>query len=85
MKCLYTYFEKEVHRDADGKPIGQIQFDVNGKPAAACELPRGTPGWHYWDYGPIASVTFAEPGLNLLTFHYRRGNNWAYFVFERVK
>jgi hypothetical protein len=85
VKCLYSYVEKEVTRDAAGKPVAQISFALNGKPAALCELPRGTQGWHYWDYGQIATITFPETGPQLLTFHYRRGNNWAFFVFERIE
>ncbi len=85
VKCLYSFVEKEVNRDANGKPVAQISFDLNGKPAAVCQLPRGTPGWHYWDYGQIATITFPEAGPQLLTFHYRRGNNWACFVFERLE
>jgi hypothetical protein len=84
VKCLYSYNEKEVNRDASGKPVAEISFDLNGKPAAFCHLPRATQGWHYWDYGQIATVTFPEAGPQLLTFHYRRGNNWAFFVFERI-
>jgi len=83
VKCLYSYVEKEVTLDAGGRPATAISFDLNGKPAAVCQLPRGTQGWHYWDYGQIATITFPESGLQLLTFHYRRGNNWAFFVFER--
>ena len=84
VKSLYTYAEKEVHRDAAGKPTGEIRFDVDGKPAAVCTPPRATQGWHFWDYGQIATITFPEAGPQLLTFRYRRGNNWAYFVFERI-
>jgi hypothetical protein len=84
VKCLYSYVEKEVLRDADGKPLADISFDLNGKPAAVCQLPRGTPGWHYWDYAQIATITFPEAGPQLLTFHYRRGNNWAFWVFEKL-
>ncbi len=84
VKCLYAYNEKEVHRDTSGSLIGQIGFDLNGKPVAECTLPRTTAGWHFWDYGQIATIHFPEAGPQLLTFHYRRGNNWAYFVFERV-
>jgi len=84
IKCLYSYVEKEVHRDPSGKPLAEISFDLNGKPAAVCQLPRATPGWHYWDYARIATITFTEPGPQLLTFHYRRGNNWAFWVFEKT-
>jgi len=84
VKCLYSYFEKEVHRDANGKPLAEISFDLNGKPAAICQIPRGTSDWHYWDYGQIATIYFPEAGPQLLTFHCRRGNNWAFWVFEKV-
>ena len=85
VKCLYSYVEKEVRRDPNGRPLAEISFDLNGQPAAVCQLPRGTQGWHYWDYGPIATITFPEAGPQLLTFHYRRGNNWAFWVFEKVQ
>jgi hypothetical protein len=84
VKCLYSYAEKEITRDAAGNATGTISFDLNGKPAAVCTLPRPTEGWHHWDYGQIAEITFPEAGPQLLTFHYRRGNNWAFFVFEPV-
>jgi hypothetical protein len=85
VKCLYSYAEKEVTRDAKGGPVAEITFDLNRQPAAVCRLPRATQGWHYWDYGPIATITFPEAGQQLLTFHYRRANNWAFFVFERLE
>lgn len=84
VKCLYTFVEKDVTRDAGGEPVAEIRFDLNGQPAAVGQLPRATQGYHQWDYGQIATITFPEAGPQLLTFHYRRGNNWAYFVFERV-
>lgn len=83
VNCLYSYAEMEVSRDASGQPVGEIRFELNGMPAAECALPRATGGWHTWDFGPIARITFAQAGLHVLTFHYRRGNNWAYFIFER--
>lgn len=84
VKSLYTYAEKEVHRDAAGKIVGEIRFDLTGKPAAVCTPPRATQGWHFWDYGQIATISFPEAEPQLLTFRYRRGNNWAYLVFERI-
>ncbi len=47
-------------------------------------MPRATQSWHHWDYGPIGTITFPEAGLQLLTFHYGRGNNWAFWVFEKI-
>jgi hypothetical protein len=85
VKCLYSYAEKEITRDAAGRPVGTMSFDVDGVPASPVQLPRPTAGWHSWDYGQIATVTFPTAGRHLLTFHYRRGNNWAFWVFEKLK
>ncbi len=84
VKALYTYPEKEVNRDAAGKPLARIWFDLDGKFAAGVKLPRATQGWHYWDFGRIATITFPQAGPQLLTFHYRRGNNWAFWIFEKI-
>lgn len=84
VKCLYSYAEKEITRDAAGRPTAGIRFDLDARPAADVALPRPTEGWHYWDYGQIATIDLPEAGPQLLTFHYRRGNNWAFFVFERI-
>lgn len=65
--------------------ITNVSFDLNGKPASQCRVPRATQGWHYWDYGEIGRITFPEAGLQLLTFHYCKGNNWAFFVFEKIE
>ncbi len=37
------------------------------------------------DQAQIGTITFADPGLHLLTFHYNQGNNFAYFEFEHLK
>ena len=60
-----------------------VTFDVNNKPAAACKLPAATASYHHWNYAPIGTIKFAEAGRQLLTFHYGKGNNFAYFVFEK--
>jgi len=65
-----------------------VTFDLNGKVAATCKAPvftRPENGWHYWNFAPIGTITFPEAGQQVLTFHYGRGNNWAYFEFERVE
>jgi hypothetical protein len=72
IKALYSYKETDV------------SFDLNGKPAARCHVPRATQGWHYWDFGQIGTIDFPAAGLQLITFHYVRGNNWAFWVFEKV-
>lgn len=73
IKVLYSYQPNEV------------SFDLNGKPASTCKLPVPTESWHFWNFAEIGSITFPEPGLQLLTFHYGGGNNFAYFEFEKVK
>ncbi|HTI69557.1 MAG TPA: carbohydrate-binding protein [Candidatus Limnocylindria bacterium] len=62
-----------------------VTFDVNGAPAATCRLPIQTASYHHWNYAPIGTITFTSPGPQLLTFHYGKGNNFAYFVFERME
>jgi hypothetical protein len=74
--------------------LGQtIQFSLNQKPAADCRLPVDTPKqfpvpnapdwlvWHIWNKADCGEITFPQAGLQLLTLHYRRGNNLAYFDF----
>ena len=61
-----------------------VSFDLNGHAAATCKLPLATTSWHHWNLAEIGTITFPEPGLQLLTFHYGWGNNFAYFEFEPV-
>jgi hypothetical protein len=72
IKCLYS-FQTNV-----------VSFDLNGKPAATCRLPVPTAGYHHWNFAEIGAIKFPETGLQLLTFRYGRGNNFAYFEFEPV-
>lgn len=58
-----------------------ITFDVNHKQTSTCKLPLKTGNFHYWNKGEIGTIIFIEPGLHLLTFHYNKGNNFAYFEF----
>lgn len=62
-----------------------VRFDLNGKPASVCKLPTATPGYHHWNYAPIGTIVFPTAGTQLLTFHYGKGNNFAYFEFERLE
>jgi hypothetical protein len=62
-----------------------ITFDINRKLAATCKLPVATGGPHTWNYGEIGTIAFPQAGLQLLTFHYNTGNNFAFFEFERVE
>jgi len=72
IKCLYSF------------QTNSASFDLNGKPFSTCKLPVQTAGFHYWNLAEIGTIQFTEPGLQLLTFHYGKGNNFAYFEFEEV-
>lgn len=39
---------------------------------------------HKWNKAEVGTITFTEAGLQLLTRHYNKGNNFAYFEFEPV-
>ena len=73
IKCLY------------GFQTNTVTFDLNGKPAATCRLPVLTANYHQWNFGTIGTIQFPEAGPQLLTFHYGKGNNFAYFEFEPVE
>lgn len=40
-----------------------------------------TGGMHTWNKAEVGTITFPEKGLQLLTFDYNIGNNFAYFEF----
>jgi len=70
-----------------------VQFSLNNQPAADCTLPldpwtlypdRHDPEWmiyHTWNKADCGEITFPQKGLQLLTLHYKQGNNLAYFDF----
>ena len=62
-----------------------VTFDLNGKPAATCRLPVPTASYHHWNFAVIGTIKFTETGPQVLTFHYGKGNNFAYFEFEPVE
>ena len=68
-----------------GKAANTIKFSINGQPASECKLPKDTGNWHIWNKAEIGTITFPQAGLQLLTFHYNAGNNFAYFEFEPVE
>jgi hypothetical protein len=68
-----------VPSDYQGKPY---EDSIDETPAAVCKLPLATGSMHKWNKAEIGTITFAEPGLHLVTFHYNQGNNFAYFEFE---
>ena len=67
-----------------GNAANVVKFSINHQPASECKLPLATGSMHIWNKAEIGTITFAEPGLQLLTFHYNKGNNFAYFEFEPV-
>jgi hypothetical protein len=69
IRCLYAF------------QTNSVSFDLNGKPAAECRLPVLTANYHHWNLANIGIIHFPEAGLQLLTFHYGFGNNFAYFEF----
>ncbi len=64
-----------------GNDDTNVTFDVDQKPASSCKLPLKTGSFHFWNKAEIGAITFSEAGLHLLTFHYNKGNNFAYFEF----
>ena len=58
-----------------------INFSINNTPGAECRLPLATGSMHKWNKAEIGTITFSETGLQLLTFHYNKGNNFACFEF----
>jgi hypothetical protein len=66
---------------------------LNEKPAAECKLPLDptTPFcmkdypdwlvWHFWNKTECGEINFPQPGMQLLTLHYKHGKNLAYFDF----
>lgn len=62
-----------------------VTFDLNGQPAATCRLPVATVNYHQWNFATIGTIRFTEAGPQLLTFHYGKGNNFAYFEFELIE
>jgi hypothetical protein len=73
IKCLYAF------------QTNAVSFDLNGKPAVACHLPVPTASFHHWNFAEIGTIQIPEAGPQLLTFHYGKGNNFAYFEFEPVE
>ncbi|MBK5277674.1 MAG: hypothetical protein JJE09_02305 [Bacteroidia bacterium] len=61
-----------------------ILLDVDQKQSSTSKLPLKTGDFHVWNKGEIGTITLSEPGLHLLTFHYNKGNNFAYLEFTRV-
>lgn len=70
-----------------------VQFDLNNQPAANCQLPVDVPKqlplpnfpdwivWHTWNKAGCGEINFPHAGRQLLTLHYKKGSNFAYFDF----
>ncbi len=70
-----------------------ISFSLNNEPAADCKLPVDTAKdfplqkypdwivWHIWNKADCGEITFPQTDRQLLTLHYKQGNNLAYFDF----
>jgi hypothetical protein len=70
-----------------------VNFSLNNKPVAECKLPldpttqfsmKDYPDWevwHFWNTADCGEIYFPQSGRQLLTLHYKRGNNLAYFDF----
>lgn len=71
IKALYSY------------QTNTVSFDLNGQPAAICQISQPTPGWHHWHFAEIGTIDFPQAGRQRLTFHYTWGNNFAWFEFEK--
>jgi hypothetical protein len=68
-----------------GNAANSVKFSINNQPASECTLPLATGSMHIWNKAEIGTITFPTAGLQLLTFHYNKGNNFAYFEFEPMK
>ncbi|MGH9698886.1 MAG: hypothetical protein ACRD5R_04655 [Candidatus Acidiferrales bacterium] len=70
-----------------------ITFSLNNQPAAECRLPIDPANqialekypawvvWHVWNKADCGEIRFPQAGVQLLTLHYKQGNNLAYFDF----
>ena len=68
-----------------GNAANSFQFSIDNQPAAECKLPLDTGSMHKWNKAEVGKITFATPGLHLITFHYTKGNNFAYFEFQPLR
>jgi hypothetical protein len=67
-----------------GNADNPVRFSINHQAASECKLPLATGSMHKWNKAQIGTINFRETGLQLLTFHYGKGNNFAYFEFVPV-
>jgi hypothetical protein len=67
-----------------GNEPSTFKFSINNRPARDCKFPVHTGSMHKWNKAVVGTIAFRETGLQLLTLHYNKGNNFAYFDFELV-
>lgn len=86
--CNYTIDVKKAGKykiiGLYGNAPNVVKFSINRQPSSECKMPLATSSMHIWNKAEIGTIAFGEPGLHLLTFHYNKGNNFAYFDFELV-
>ncbi len=68
-----------------GNKPNAFHLAINNQPATECKLPLDTGSMHKWNKAEAGTISFSETGLQLLTFKYNSGNNFAYFEFVPVK
>ena len=86
--CQYTVEVKQAGtykiiaaygNDANGQ---NLRFSLNRLPACVCQVPVVTGSMHKWNKAEVGTIDFPQTGRQLLTLHYGRGFNLAYFEFE---
>jgi len=86
--CRYTVDVKQAGtyrvRVLYSNDPSSFAFSFNDGPKTTLRLPSATGYWHIWNFGDAGTVTIREAGLQVLTFHYDGGSNYAFFVFEKV-
>ena len=67
-----------------GNATNTFTFSINHQPASDYQFPVATGSMHKWNQAEVGTITFPQAGLNLLTLHYNKGNNFAWFEFEKI-
>jgi hypothetical protein len=62
-----------------------FRFSINHHLASECRIPIKTDSMHTWNRAQVGTIRFPDTGLQLLTFQYNHGNNFAFFEFELQK
>ncbi len=68
-----------------GNDDNKAQLWLNNKKIVDLFIPQSTGNWHYWNQATVGEVVFEKSGINLLTFKYNRGANWAYLDFVLIE